>query len=233
MAKINEFQTTVRFDVEGNAFREPLRDDNILATGGDLNVLAGYDYFANSNKHYTKNEILTVEGKVEPNFRIKDTDVVPSLANDYSDEYRGDQHVMLRSVSYKVYPATLYIRRDALASGASSTSTLKTTAEVFVSRNANEIVSTDNKVGTYTFEYAESSDTMYRHYPWRLTIPPADLISAVGEAASELPLQFTIVETYRNVAYAPYHTGTLADSAYRNLLGGVEQTVINLNIVPL
>lgn len=233
MAKINEFQTTVRFDIEGNAFREPLRDDNILATGGDLNVLAGYDYFANSNKHYTKTEILTVEGKVEPNFRIKDTDVVPSLANDYSDEYRGDQHVMLRSVSYKVYPATLYIRRDALASGASSTSTLKTTAEVFVARNNSEVVSTDNKVGTYTFEYAESSDTMYRRYPWRLTIPPADLISAVGEAASELPLQFTIIETYRNVAYPPYHTGTLADSAYRNLLGGVEQTVINLNFIPL
>lgn len=227
MAKLNEFQTTVRFDIEGNAFREPLREDNILATGGDLNELAGYDYFASPNKHYTKTEILTVEGKVEPNFRIKDTDVVPSLANDYSDEYRGDQHVMLRSVSYKVYPATLYIRRDALASGASSTSTLKTTAEVFVARNANEIVSTENKVGTYTFEYAESSETLYRRYPWRLTIPPADLISAVGEAASELPLQFTIIETHRNNSYPPYHTGTLADSAYRNLLGGVEQTIAN------
>lgn len=227
MAKLNEFQTTVRFDIEGNAFREPLRDDNILATGGDLNELAGYDYFANSNKHYTKNEILTVEGKVEPNFRIKDTDVVPSLANDYSDEYRGDQHVMLRSVSYKVYPATLYIRRDVLASGASSTSTLKTTAEVFVTRNNNKVVSTDNKVGTYTFEYAESSETLYRQYPWRVTIPPADLISAVGEAASELPLQFTIIEIYRNNSYPPYHTGTLADSAYRNLLGGVEQTIAN------
>lgn len=232
MAKLNEFQTTIRFDVEGNAFREPLLSDNILATGGDLNELADYEYFTNPNKHYTKTEILTVEGKVEPNFRIKDTDVVPSIANDYSDEYRGDQHIMLRSVSYKVYPATLYIRRDALASNAPTTATT-VTAKVYLSRNSDQVIDTSNLVGTYTFEYAESSDTMYRRYPWRLTIPPADLISAVGEAASELPLQFTIIETYRNISYAPYHTGTLADSAYRNLLGGVEQTVVNVNFIPL
>lgn len=226
MAKLNEFQTTVRFDIEGNAFREPLREDNILATGGDLNELAAYEYFTNPNKHYTKTEILTVEGKVEPNFRIKDTDVVPSIANDYSDEYRGDQHVMLRSVSYKVYPATLYIRRDVLASGADTTATT-VTAKVYLSRNSSQVIDTSNLVGTYTYEYAPIKDFIFRDYPWKITIPPTDLTTAVGKDSSELPLQFTVVETYGQWTYPAYHAGTLSHSAYKSLIGGVEQTIAN------
>lgn len=229
MAKLNEFQTTVRFDVEGNAFREPLRDDNILATGGDLNELAGYDYFTNPKKHYTKSEILTVEGKVEPNFRIKDTDVVPSLANDYSDGYRGDQHVMLRSVSYKVFPGTFQIRMKTLGDNAA------VKAQVFYEESETAVIAV-NRIGKedeyYPIEYDNGSliPLQGRYY---ITIPSDVVLNTIGNSVGGT-LQFTVKEFDRfNTPLGKlggYNVGSVSAETYNQLVEGVSIVVPEFSV---
>jgi hypothetical protein len=205
-----EFQTSVRVDVEtGEPVRVPDITDNVVAWGEALNALAGATVFSDLTLQYTKSQILSAH----QNFRVaRDNSVSPSV------DYSNNQCVMLRSVSYRVYPGTFQIQLTTTKLGL-ATSVTTATARVFFditssqTSGSTEIINPNNANG-WPLVYGVGGLRS-----WTITIPSDVVLATIGESINN-SLQIGIVEKNGNLQSTQYRVGAATATAYNALING-------------